>query len=404
MVTAKRKIDVIGSQVDQSNKVVVGEGGKASSQVAKNGSSRCIVKGISAPLKRKLLEAQESSLSFLAERDELEEEDGAEEDKGGHGKERGRKKRSKNVTGQLRFYIDLPPEAVTAFMTSFCQASNPADLPSSDWSVLKVLLRSQTVALKAFPSLLPSLLASSRADVLAHILQFSPDLSEAQAVRILCWASTLDSTSMEHILISKGELFWRGQDPMKKKKTSKAKKSISIDLKEEYSEGKEDFLPLDAVPCSGPLELLRALCEAVLRRSAGLSRTLLAAALAKHPLSLAAVLLQVFTRMLQGLTFTTRAAVHMGTFNDRISCRAIDWAEASIDAHFSSLAMSLVAGNAVATEAIRGALKAIGAVGDATDDVEELMGLWSHISRINKMGRNYLTPPFEVYKVETLTF
>jgi hypothetical protein len=83
-----------------------------------------------------------------------------------------------------RFYLDIPEAVSRAFLVRL-ESAKVSDLVSSDWEMVKVLVRSGTLSLASNPSLLSQASAAQRLDVLGHIVRHVPDLTERQCVQIL---------------------------------------------------------------------------------------------------------------------------------------------------------------------------------------------------------------------------
>jgi hypothetical protein len=83
-----------------------------------------------------------------------------------------------------RFYLDIPEAVSRAFLVRL-ESAKVSDLVSSDWEMVKVLVRSGTLSLASNPSLLSQASAAQRLDVLGHIVRHVPDLTERQCVKIL---------------------------------------------------------------------------------------------------------------------------------------------------------------------------------------------------------------------------
>jgi hypothetical protein len=152
------------------------------------------------------------------------------------------------------------------------------------------------------------------------------------------------------------------------------------------------------------LSLLRVMSEAVLRRSAGFSRALLADAMATLSGGSVALLLRVFLHMLRGLSDLCRGDAHLGPFGDGEVCRAVDWVEALLDSQFVDLALTLRGGEAGITP-VAEALRKVGAVDAASSETESLLGLCEHVFRSSATGGIHSTShAFEVYSVDKLCF
>ena len=308
-----------------------------------------------------------------------------------------------------RWHLDAPAAAVAAFMQrldsafvlsletqqaaarptkrpafDFSASSSPlAPCPcplvlSSDWDMLKVLLRTGTISLTAHP-LLPRMAAgANRADVLTHILLLAPDLSETIAVRILCLCGSLPEIAMQMLRVNldTGLLQWGQSVPGPKipsavateaAETTKGRKKKGAVSEASYSHSaasvpgseKNDTRTVIATP----LLLMRSAVECLLCRHDAFSSVLLAEAF-RTELSpgVAALLLRLCVHLLRGLTLvqtvvpTARSStdqkqqqqqpqksrfahdsggnIHLGQLYDEQVRRAVVWAESLIDAHF----------------------------------------------------------------------
>lgn len=355
-------------------------------------TSSSVLAAMPGPLKRKLLQAQSSLYEFInAECRSPEDREGGD----------GAAPRLLAFNRVPRFYIDLPHGAAATFVSALVSADASAVLPS-DWSVLKVLVRSLTLKVADYPDIIARAIQADRVDVLSYILQYAPDLTEKQAVIILCYSSRLSEAALACLVHSGGEVHWRRDESQGKKRRKSKGHSEPADA------DADAVKDVPWTPCSGLLDVVRALCEAVLRRTSGFSKALVADAVSEVSTACASILLRVFSHLLRGLTtpcFADESCLHLGPFSDALVNRAIDWAEAIIDAHFSSISLNLISRSDSATwAAVSSAVRAVAGISEATDALEEVLGLWSHATRINGSGLELTADAFEVYQVEKLVF
>lgn len=65
------------------------------------------------------------------------------------------------------------------------ESASSSDLVSSDWDLVKVLVRAGTLSLASNPSLIAQATTANRLDVIAQIVRHVSDLTERQCVKVL---------------------------------------------------------------------------------------------------------------------------------------------------------------------------------------------------------------------------
>lgn len=265
-----------------------------------------------------------------------------------------------------------------------------------------------------------------RLDVLAAVVQYVPDLSERQCVKVLALAMLLSEDDVVRILgmcfttrcvflfltenccifdlqknlsVVDGVLVWSAsagaQPASKAAETKKGKKSSSLSIDETV------VAPADKV-----LDVVRALLDATLQRTSAFSTILLSEAVRILPLHCAVLLLRLVTHFMRGLC--TAAAPHTSNSNatattatDEHMKRAAVWVEALLDGHFSALALHAVS-HAATRRALTYAMTTIRGAEEAAEQVQTTLGLWTHINRIIHNGGQQVKPITSLYQVEHL--
>ena len=356
-------------------------------QAAAREKDYLVLEGLPGTIKRKLEEAQERLHDNIIK---------------SAGSEPSEEPQAGVVTGYRklpRLCIDVPAEAADVVLERF-SAAHLDNVLDSDWSMVKTLLRSHSVSVERRPEVITGAIAAGRADVLSYILQFAPDLNERTALFILCSASGISEADLACLSYMGGELHWRRRPTEKRKSRGRRKRDFDAEAASEGT-GLDDCA---WQPCASNLELMRLLCEAAIRRSAAFSRSLLAEAFTGISSAATTLLVRVFTLLLRGLTSPCTEEVHLGPFTDIQVSRAVDWIEAALDAHFSTMALNVSVADAETVKAVRSALEAVGSIALAIEDVERVFGLWEHIRRTSKLGRRIDASLNEVYSVEKLCF
>ncbi len=149
------------------------------------------------------------------------------------------------------------------------------------------------------------------------------------------------------------------------------------------------------------------LCDALLQRTGAFAALALAEAVrALVPATAAALILRTMVMFLQGLcadidgTIALTDAGVVARTDEQVK-RAATWAEALLDAHFS--AMALNANRHEPTRfALRRALETVGSADVCCQEVESVLGLWTHISRVIEAGGVHVPPSTALYSVEQL--
>jgi hypothetical protein len=97
------------------------------------------------------------------------------------------------------------------------------------------------------------------------------------------------------------------------------------------------------------------------------------------------------------------ARVSTASFNDEHVRRAITWAEALLDAHFSAMALN-ASYHGPTIHALTCVMETVGTAGDAAQEVEKVLGVWTHIRRVIESGGEHVAPSTSLYQQEQLQF
>ncbi len=360
---------------------------------------------------------------------------------------------------RLQRALELNHEAMSTQDSSESKSKKKAaehvQFLASDWDALRMIVRTGTVAISRYPLLIPALVSMGRADVLQTIALHCSDLSEVNAVKLLNLASVIpiDALGMLKIQEETGAILWgkgRNDDGENEGTKSNKKRKASSPA----ANGDE----------ISHLSLLRAMMQSILNRSDGYSTILLSEAVRNQmSVSSASLLLRILALMLKGVcssdcdfenanitiddhvtttttttgarSFTSRAFV---SFQDSQIMKAVTWAEAIIDGHFSSFALALaipfhppnvsttthkrsLSKNTTGQDSglhdarlstrisIIKAIEIVANVDMAKDEVESLMGSWEQIlamnqnaNRTDKKGRPIDIAPVGLYTREVL--
>lgn len=189
------------------------------------------------------------------------------------------------------------------------------------------------------------------------------------------------------------------------------------------------------------MELLQTMIQLVIKRTASFSSLLLSEAVRQLSPHVAALFLNIFAQYLDGLcTINSNSSSNSGVnsnsvvknnaknsvadnsginsignnnsvgnnnsnyidSNDAEVRRAIVWIESLLDGHFTSFAINATI-SMTTRRALTNVMEIIGKVDDAITDIEECIGLWTHVNRIVRHGGEPVRPITTLYSVETLS-
>lgn len=321
--------------------------------------------------------------------------------------------------------LDVPLDVCEEFLGRFMYAID-LDLSNSilpsDWTAFKVILSTGTVMVSKYPQIIASVVSAGRFDVIQCIAQYCHDLTEKQAISLLVYTMALSDNSLSLLRVVGDEyrIEWgsKGNAGMisaeeKDKKQRKRKASV------EEEKGKLSEVLI--------LDILQAMLASLLNRRDVFSHILLAESI-RSDLSVgsSSIILRTVARILRGLSPDGFNDIPCGVdlFGEEQVRRAVTWAEAIVDAHFSSFALQLsvamsretyaqtdqdISGGLV-QRAILKAAETVSTLESSKDEVEALVGSWEQILAMNhfkhlkdKRGKLLNTsPPVGIYQLETL--
>jgi hypothetical protein len=323
--------------------------------------------------------------------------------------------------------LNIPIDVIEEFLRRFMLAVDQNSLASilaSDWTALKVVLSTGTVTVSKYPTMISAIVCSGRLDVLQCIAQHCHDLSEKQAVLLLIYTMAASETALSSLSVT-GDDFRIEWGSLKKgsstfEETDKKLKKRKITSDEVITKSFDNTIVLDMV---------RSMLIALLRRRDTYSQVLLAESI-RSGLSggTAALVLRVISSMLKKISsgqFDFASTTRAELLRDEQIRRAVTWAEAILDAHFSSfslqlsVAMARDAEETVATNgsydnhfqrAVLNAAEVLASLETSKDEIEEVIGTWEQVLAMNyvkhlkdKRGRLVSTgPPVGVYQLEDL--
>jgi hypothetical protein len=321
--------------------------------------------------------------------------------------------------------LDVPLDVCEEFLSRFMYAIDLDFLNfilPSDWTAFKVILSTGTVMISKYPHIIASVVSAGRFDVIQCIAQYCHDLTEKQAISLLAYTMNLPDNLLALLRVVGDEyrIEWGNKgnsaavSEEEDKKLRKRKASV-----EESEESKLSEVII--------LDILQAILSSLLNRRDVFSHILLAESI-RSDLSVgsASIILRTVARILRGLSPDGFIEIPCGVdfFGEEQVRRAVTWAEAIVDAHFSSFALHLSVAMSRETYAQTGQIKPEGLVQRAIlkaaetvstlesskDEVELLVGSWEQILAMNyfthlKDKRGKLvntTPPVGIYQLETL--
>lgn len=376
-------------------------------------------------VKRKLIQAAQRGEALERLEAEDEEKDARrangpleQEDKDEADKEGGTKKMARHSSSSRpRRYLDVPMDSSRLFLSQL-EETPAAEILTSDWDIAKALIRAGIVSLSSNRSLIAQAVQCQRIDVLSCIARFVTDLSEEQCVRMLKLCVCVPDHALERLSIEDGgALRWGSNSSAAAAAAaagaSEAAAAAAASPEAAAGKGKGKARRKSGGPNSSTkqqsithLDLVRVVAESLLLRAGAFSSILLGEAIRRHlsPAS-SLLLLRVFVHMLRGLCApcTDSSKVHLGQFRDQQVCRATCWAEGLLDAHFAATVLNITTHDAPTLTAVRSALDAVGQAKRASQSVETLLGLWTHIARAISAGKDAAAgPPSSSYQLETL--
>jgi hypothetical protein len=152
------------------------------------------------------------------------------------------------------------------------------------------------------------------------------------------------------------------------------------------------------------IDLLHDLCRRFLKRTNPYSTMLLTDSLSSISPSLGALLLRIFIQLIHGNWFqVTTADLSPSSMNDTSLKHACNWIEALIDANFSGYAMQIISDAAI-RESLRTILESIESVDKVSEDLEAVMGSWTHIIRSTGRNPSKLITSSDIHRVQTINF
>ena len=202
---------------------------------------------------------------------------------------------------------------------------------------------------------------------------------------------------------------WKITDGLIQKNTklkSSSKKNKRTSLK-----SKDDLLETHGDNQLNVFTFLRVIIESSLRRKTAFSCILMSEAVRHLPLSTAILLLRIITHLLHGLCTVNATSNDDRFVNDSYLYphitdlhvkRTISLVEAILDGHFSSLAIH-AADHIPTRRALINIMTAITGAVEASEKLEALLGIWTHINRVIYEGSQQSKPITSLYQVERIT-
>eukprot|EP01038_Epipyxis_sp_PR26KG_P012920 gene12920-17315_t len=322
-----------------------------------------------------------------------------------------------------QFYLDIPEKSSKAFLTRLENCDDASHLSLQDWDMLKVLLRSNTVSLASNPSLIRQSIQQHRFDVLAFILRYVSDLNEKQSMKILHLLIILPDKSYSHMEVINGVISYQPfpitiaptsvteATDLKSTKKKKSKKSIShSDILLQNNDNNK------ANDDNNRLLVISNLLSSILFRTSSFCNALLSEAALLLSANTSLFYIRLLTNSLKGLCdlkspslpdgFGTNNASnglhHHIMFDDQIK-NCIVWIESLLDAHFTSYALDCMGDSYVRNTliALMETMK-MTCLNEIMNDMEDVMGTWSHIVRVVQHKSEQVKPMPEIYQIETL--
>ena len=152
------------------------------------------------------------------------------------------------------------------------------------------------------------------------------------------------------------------------------------------------------------LTILRAVVESILARGSAFPSVLLSDAVKYFTVEEAAIVMQILAAMLKGISSSTTSKEYfhlLGDFFDLHARRAIEWMEAIVDGHFTSLALQVVSNQSV-YHAVLNAIKVSKDAQEAMENTTEVLGLSAHLHRILTRKGEHIQPVVGVYQLEQI--
>ena len=329
---------------------------------------------------------------------------------------------------------------------------------ASDWHVVGSLLRLPSFGCVSvnFPnnsSLIAQALQAERYDVLCAVARYAADLTASQAVQAMAAllsvtgaagaAATLKSAKKGAKSPKKGSAAEGGGSSSKLGMFAVNAAGMLVwgaggNIKEkEEGDKRAVVVPVGQV---SPLSVIRIFCECLVRRKGAFSSLLLSEAVRTHmPTPASGVFfLRVFVYFLRGVapeqalynpedpkadqTQGPTEPQLFGFFRDAQLRRAVNWAEAIVDAFFCSSALSVAMSGArgEGSDGIASAVKqaariiAPHKIAECGRAAELALGGWTHVQRTIKSNKergidpsragSALTPPTGLYRLEKVSF
>eukprot|EP00597_Dinobryon_sp_UTEXLB2267_P006192 CAMPEP_0170067168 /NCGR_PEP_ID=MMETSP0019_2-20121128/6620_1 /TAXON_ID=98059 /ORGANISM="Dinobryon sp., Strain UTEXLB2267" /LENGTH=641 /DNA_ID=CAMNT_0010274497 /DNA_START=501 /DNA_END=2426 /DNA_ORIENTATION=- len=324
---------------------------------------------------------------------------------------------------ETKFYLNTSNSSIKIYLEELekvCSSSNTAvNLCPEDWSLLLALIRSRSVSIVNNAFLLTLVTQNLRVDVFREMIVYMADLGELHCIKMLRFCLLLPDHALPLALASVGVAVPPQEDDLKVKEgvtvsAKKRKRVVVADKKNSQQDCGEQW---KSVSCAEQrLYLLQALVQAVLTRSCAYSPMLLSEAI-RQALSpeMSAALLRVFGLLLQGLCVNpdhngadhspapaTSSPVWAGwLYSDEHVKRAVAWMEAIIDGHFATIALNVVVDEST-RKGLMVALQAVVNADEAAAETEDLLGLWTHVDRVVRLGSQQARPRLGLFQVEKL--
>eukprot|EP01035_Chromulina_nebulosa_P020500 gene20500-26594_t len=279
---------------------------------------------------------------------------------------------------QSKFYL---PSEIGKIYLERIRAVGAGDLSSEDWTMLLAVIHSRTVSILSSPFLLQLAAQNFRMDVFKEMILHVADFSELHCVKVLRFCLLLPDDALVQAFSSLGITIPRP----KKKSRKNADNEIAGSSILLYEDGSSNFPGQRIV-------LLQEMMHSCLSRESAYSPVLLSEAV-RDALSpeMAASFLRILASILGGLCSEDAAAAISWSrwivLDEHIK-RAVSWMEAILDGHFSAIALNVcrVMLDEPTRKGLTAALKVVMHADVAATGVEDLLGVWTHISRIITHG------------------
>jgi hypothetical protein len=307
----------------------------------------------------------------------------------------------------------------------------------ADWAAFMTALRYGSVSVTKYDTLIVLAVVCNRIDVIMHIARFSADLTERQALALLCYCSCLSDSVIMRMEVTNGMLCWVS-DADGDDESSQRKKKVQATPKKSARKSKKALAaePVDTLASLGSVDEKRATVvlsciHALLSRKDAFSSILLSDALQGLSSTSCAAILYAFASLLQSAVCPTQTKAGeisntmggiISAFRDVHVRRAAVWVEALLDAHFTALAMSASAAAredpALASFDTTSLLKATnlnpavsslhqlanvaGSAQRSATELGSVLGMWSHITRMKSAPAAHSNPPPAMYSIDRL--